>query len=82
VPLRIDGKSIAAFLRAQGATSAPQEPSIPEAAARFRALRLQALEVLPACEGLSREDGYAVRHQIDLLADVLAMADRLAREAS
>ncbi len=59
----------------------PQEP-LPEAAARFRALRVEALEILPLCEGLSREDGYAVRHQIDLLADVLAMGDRLAREAS
>lgn len=59
-----------------------QEQALPEAASRLRALRVQALEVLPLCEGLGREAAYAVRHQVDLLADVLAMADRLAREAS
>lgn len=60
----------------------PQDQAIPEAASRLRAIRAQALEVLPLCEGLDREAAFAVRHQVDLLADVLAMADRLAREAS
>jgi len=68
-------------VRALGVNPPPQD-ALPEAAARIRALRAQALEILPLCEGLSREDGYAVRHQIDLLADVLVMGDRLAREAS
>jgi hypothetical protein len=58
------------------------EQGLPEAAARIRALRAQALEVLPLCQGLTYEAGRVVHREVDLLADVLAMADRLAREAS
>lgn len=80
-PMVIDRTGHGTPLRALGTYPPPQE-AIPEAAKRLRTLRAQALEILPLCEGLSREDGYAVRHQIDLLADVLAMGDRIAREAS
>lgn len=78
----IDREGRTTPLQRLGSLPPPENQALPEAAARLRALRAQALEVLPLCEGLDREAAYAVRHQVDLLADVLAMADRLAREAS
>ena len=66
----------------KGMTDSPSlDRQVPEAAARLRALRAQALEILPQFEGVSRDEAYAIRHQIDLLADVLAMGDRILREA-
>lgn len=55
---------------------------LPEVAGRFRALRTQALELLPLCQGLSGEEAKAVERQIDLLADVLAVGVRLAHEVA
>jgi hypothetical protein len=64
----------------------PPEPErlqpLPEVAHRFRALRMQAMELLPQCQGLSRDDAQSFEHQIDLLADVLALGVRLAHEVA
>lgn len=55
---------------------------LPPVAARFRALRTQAVDLLPLCDGLEPEEAAAVRHQIDLLAEVLATGNRLAGEVA
>lgn len=55
---------------------------IPSVADRFRALRTQAVDLLPLCDGLEPEEAAAVRHQIDLLAEVLATGNRLAGEVA
>ena len=85
-PVQPDPKPSATEPQALVQPLAPAAPEkllpLPEAAARFRALRNQALELLPMCQGLSREEAAAVEHQIDLLADVLAVGVRLAHEVA
>ncbi|WP_257311168.1 hypothetical protein [Geothrix fuzhouensis] len=51
----------------------------PEVAARFRALRSQALDLLPSCEGLTPDEAKATEREIGLLAEVLTLGVRLAQ---
>lgn len=77
-PLRLALKDVGIHIPASPAEAEGMRAAItPTLAARFRALRAQALDLLPECEGLTPEEAKAAEKEIDLLADVLALGVRL-----